>query len=84
ARSLPLEALVLETDAPDIPPQWIYRTVSDRGDGPQGRNEPAELPRIAAVLADLRGLGLESVRQASVSNARAALPRLAAVAPASS
>lgn len=83
ARSLPLEALVLETDAPDIPPQWIYRTVSERGDGPQRRNEPAELPRIAAVLAGLRGVGLEAVRQASVANARAALPRLAAVAAAS-
>jgi TatD DNase family protein len=84
ASGLPLEALVLETDAPDIPPQWIYRPVSDRGDGPQRRNEPAELPRIAAVLADLRGLGLEAVRQASVANARAALPRLGAVAASTS
>ncbi len=77
ARSLPLHALVLETDAPDIPPQWIYRTAEARAAGqPQGRNTPAELPRIAQVLADLRGLDLQALAQATVANARRVLPAL--------
>ncbi len=77
ARSLPLPALVLETDAPDIPPQWIYRTAQARAQGqPQGRNTPAELPRIAQVLADLRGLDLQALAQATVANARRVLPAL--------
>ena len=79
ATELPLEALVLETDAPDIPPQWLYRTAAQRAGGEQGRNEPAELPRIAAGLAALRGLTLEALAHATQANARAALPRLAAL-----
>ncbi|HEY0824670.1 MAG TPA: TatD family hydrolase, partial [Ramlibacter sp.] len=40
ARELPLSALVLETDAPDMPPHWLYRTAQERADGAgQGRNE---------------------------------------------
>ena len=78
AQILPLEALVMETDAPDIPPHWIYTTAQSRGLGtPQGRNEPAELPRIAAVVADLRGIALEALADATARNACQALPRLA-------
>ena len=74
---LPLSALVLETDAPDIPPHWIYTTVEDREKGTaQGRNSPAELPRIASVLAELRGISLEALAVATSANARQALPRL--------
>jgi TatD DNase family protein len=51
ARELPLEAIVLETDSPDIPPQWVGK----------GRNEPAELARIAGALAEVRGLSVEEV-----------------------
>ena len=40
ARSLPLESIVLETDAPDIPPAW------GRGE----RNQPANLARYAELL----------------------------------
>ena len=81
ATALPLDALVLETDAPDIPPQWLYTPAAERATGvPQGRNTPGELPRIGAVLAGLRGLALESVAQATHANAHAALPRLAALA----
>lgn len=77
AAELPLSALVLETDAPDIPPHWLYTSAEKRAAGqPQGRNEPAELPRVAQVLADLRGLSLEAVAEASRANAREALPRL--------
>lgn len=82
ARSLPLSALVLETDAPDIPPQWLYRTAQQRGQGlPQGRNTPAELPRIAQVIAALRGIAPEALAEAAHANALAALPRLAALVP---
>ena len=77
ARSLPLQALVLETDAPDIPPQWLYTTAAERAAGrAQGVNTPAELPRIGAVLAELRGLSQEAVQEATTENALAALPRL--------
>ena len=71
AARLPAEALVLETDAPDIPPQWL------RAGGAVQRNEPGELPRIAAVIAGLRNVGLEALAGQSTQNACAALPRLA-------
>lgn len=77
ATELPLSAIVLETDAPDIPPHWLYTTAEERAAGqPQGRNEPAELPRIAEVLADLRGISLGELAEATRANARQALPRL--------
>jgi TatD DNase family protein len=77
ATELPLSAIVLETDAPDIPPHWLYTTAEQRAAGlPQGRNEPAELPRIAQVLADLRGIPLDELAAVTRANAREALPRL--------
>lgn len=63
ARVLPLDAVVLETDSPDIPPAWIG----------QGRNEPAELARIAATLAELRGISVDEVARVTTANARAVL-----------
>ncbi len=78
ACELPLSALVLETDAPDIPPQWLYQTAEQRAKGlPQGRNSPAELPRMAKVLADLRGLPLTELALAITANACRVLPKLA-------
>ena len=83
AVDLPLAALVLETDSPDIPPHWLYRTARQRADGQaQGRNEPAQLPRIAQVLADLRGIGVDELAAATTANACDALPRLRALLPA--
>ena len=80
ARELPLDALVLETDAPDIPPHWLYRTAEERGAGAaQGRNEPGELPAIGAVLAGLRGIEIGELAEATTRNACAALPRLGAL-----
>lgn len=77
AADLPLPALVLETDAPDIPPHWLYATAEQRAQGQaQGRNEPAELPQIAAVVAQLRGMPVENLAAASTANALSALPRL--------
>ena len=80
AVELPLEAIVLETDSPDIPPHWLYATAEARAQGrAQGRNEPGELPRIASVLAQLRGIGAEELAQASTRNAIEALPKLGAL-----
>ncbi|TNC79120.1 TatD family deoxyribonuclease [Janthinobacterium lividum] len=66
ATDLPLASIVLETDAPDISPAWVH----------PGRNSPEELPRIGAVLAELRGLALADVAVATSANARAVMPRL--------
>jgi TatD DNase family protein len=84
AATLPIEAIVMETDAPDIQPHWIYRTQAQREAGePQGRNEPGELPRIAAVVAGLRGMALDALAEATTRNAVSALPRLASLIGAS-
>ena len=71
ARDLPLDALVLETDAPDMAPCWLHGQ----------SNSPAQLPAIGAALADVRGIGLIEVADATKANARLVLPRIAAVMP---
>ena len=83
AQSLPLEAIVLETDAPDIAPQWLYRTAAERRSEPgaMAPNEPAQLPRIAQALAALRGIGLAEIAHATRAQACAALPKLAGLTP---
>jgi TatD DNase family protein len=67
AATLPLDAIVLETDAPDIPPAWKVGA----------RNTPDQLPSIAAELAALRNLPLADIITATTHNARRVLPRLA-------
>jgi TatD DNase family protein len=80
AKDLPISALVLETDAPDIPPHWLYTTAAERALGqPQGRNEPAELPSIAKVVAGLRGISQDALQAATLANACSALPKLLAL-----
>ena len=69
----------METDAPDIPPQWLYRTAEARAAGAIMRNESAELPAIGAALAALRGIEVGALAAATTRNAVAALPRLAAL-----
>ncbi|WP_296654983.1 TatD family hydrolase [Paraburkholderia sp.] len=66
AQQLPLEAIVMETDAPDIAPAWLYRE----------RNTPDQVPRIGAVLAGLRGLTPEELALGTTANVAVALPRL--------
>ena len=74
AATLPLNALVMETDAPDIPPHWLYTMAEQRAEGQsQGRNSPAELPRIAAQVAQLRGISVDTLAQASTANAQQVL-----------
>jgi TatD DNase family protein len=67
-KELPLEVIVTETDSPDIPPVWLK-------DEPVRRNEPAYLPRIAQVLAGLRGIAERDLADAVIQNASEALPR---------
>lgn len=75
AATLPLDAIVLETDAPDIPPEWISVT-SGEGSKVGARNTPDQLPRIAQVLAELRGIAVEEVAEATTANAISVLPGL--------
>jgi TatD DNase family protein len=61
ARAVPPEVLMLETDAPYLPPQ------AHRGK----RNEPAFVAGTAAFLADLHGVALDALAAATTRNARA-------------
>lgn len=72
AASMPLEFLLLETDAPDQP-----------GAGHRGeRNEPAHLPAVLEVIAGLRGEDPVAVARATTANAERLFGGLAAAAPA--
>ncbi|MEA1606765.1 TatD family hydrolase [Pseudomonas spirodelae] len=56
---LPLEAIVLETDSPDMAPAMH----------PDQRNSPEHLPDICAALAELRGISSDVLASASSQNA---------------
>lgn len=56
---LPLESIVLETDAPDMAPS-LY---------PNQRNSPEYLPDICTTLAALRGISAAALAEASYRNA---------------
>jgi TatD DNase family protein len=71
AAALPLDAIVLETDAPDLTP------VQHRGE----RNSPAYLPHVLAALAEVRTEGPLKLAAATTANARSVL-RLGMVAEA--
>ena len=75
AADMPIEAIVLETDAPDLAPAWL----SDDQFGEQAgvRNAPAEVARIAAALAELRGISIEALAEQARRNSLEAIPRLA-------
>lgn len=60
ARTVPLQHLLLETDAPDQPDACI------RGQ----RNEPARLATVCAVIAQLRGVAPVEIANATSANAR--------------
>lgn len=66
AAELPLDAIVLETDAPDISPAWVH----------PGRNSPDQIPRIGEVLSELRRMSPAEIAAATTANAREALPRM--------
>lgn len=60
AAQVPLEQLLLETDAPDQP------DCESRGT----RNEPARLPRVLSEIAMLRGMAPAALAEATTANAR--------------
>lgn len=66
ARELPLESIVLETDAPDLPPASRYGQ----------RNSPEYLPEILQVIAQLRDLPPEVVAEHTTRNAIEVMPGL--------
>ena len=77
AATLPLSAIVLETDAPDIPPQWVYRTAEQRAQGQaQGRNEPMELLGIAETLGQLRSLSQTQLSTETLNNVQTVLSKV--------
>lgn len=76
-KELPLESIVTETDAPDIPPAWL------RAEG-IAFNESAFLPRIAQELATIRGIDKAVFADAVWRNAMQALPRWSALCTTSS
>ena len=67
AAKLPDHAIVLETDGPDIAPEWISKQ----------RNAPEHLPRIAQTIAELRRVSLQALSKQSQLNAQRVLPALA-------
>ncbi|EEO27483.1 TatD family hydrolase [Oxalobacter paraformigenes] len=67
AAELPIGTIVVETDAPDLPPVWKNRK----------ENSPLELPRIGEAIAALRGISPDELAERTCRNAAEAIPRLA-------
>jgi len=67
ATELPLEAIVLETDSPDMPPAWL-----EKG----GRNSPKELIKIAEHIASLRRMSVSQIIEITSKNSKQVLPKL--------
>ncbi len=63
-RTLPIDSIVLETDAPDMPPAFLARGEP---------NKPEYLPRIARIIAELRGISPEALARATTENALSVL-----------
>lgn len=64
ARAVPLDRLLLETDAPYLVPRWIAPAKAR-----PSRNEPALLPWVAHAVAQAKGLSLHQVAQQTTANA---------------
>ncbi len=75
--ALPLDAIVLETDAPDMPPRWLIRPTEQSAAGQnRGINTSEELPRIGQELATLRSMSVSGLAQATAHNAKTAFPKM--------
>jgi TatD DNase family protein len=62
---IPLDRLMLETDAPFLTPRDLRPAPRN------GRNEPAFLPHIARAVADCRGISFEELAAATTATASA-------------
>lgn len=58
-QAVPLEQLLLETDAPYMAPEPVRGT----------RNEPANIPYIARKVADIKGISVEEIARVTTANA---------------
>jgi TatD DNase family protein len=58
--NIPLESITLETDSPDLAPLWAK----------DERNSPHHIPKIAEVVAEIRGDNLERVATQTTENAK--------------
>jgi TatD DNase family protein len=67
AKNLPMESIVLETDAPDMNPSWLESTLP---------NEPAQLKKILQIFSKLRGLDIEVFADTLRRNTIEVLPKL--------
>ena len=81
AKTLPIESIVLETDAPDIPLAWLHKSPAENLQKSEiklvkPRNTPAELKQIALVLSELRNENLLQISANTHFNACQVLPRL--------
>jgi TatD DNase family protein len=68
AKNLPLDAIVLETDAPDMPPVWLEK---------KERNTPESILKIAETLAALRRIPVSQIIEITQKNAEEVLPKIA-------
>ncbi len=66
-RDVPIENIVVETDAPDIPPSFLGTM------GSRARNSPEFLPQIGVQLAEVRGMSVEAFAMATSANVRRVL-----------
>ena len=66
-REVPIANIVLETDAPDIPPSFLGTM------GSRARNSPAYLPQIGVMLAEVRGTPVDAFAAATTANVRRVL-----------
>ena len=66
--TLSLEAIVLETDAPDIPPEWLEKSE---------KNSPKQVVKIAKEIALLRRIPCSQVAEITTKNSMQILPKMA-------
>ena len=66
-QAVPIDNVVVETDAPDIPPSFL----GTMGSG--ARNSPALLPQIGEILAEVRGMPTAAFASATTANVRRVL-----------
>lgn len=75
-RQLPHSGIVLETDAPDMPPHWLYTPKAERDRGATTtKNTPVELPKIAQYIAIHMGIDTNALQSIGYQNSLAALPK---------